>query len=199
VENSNKRQILETAISLVLVAVTAAYLWKTLGPRPAPDEALAPPQEPVSLADARYSTTTKKEIEKEYVDTGKVRLGFRHNPLTAIHPLAVRAAEAAECAGQQGKFWEMHDRLFEQQRELTDDLLLGMPAHLGLDDTRYRACMEGERRQKVEADTPVFMIGRVEPDGTMKVLRVISGSVPSLRFKVALDEAIDETEQLARN
>ena len=56
------------------------------------------------------------EIEKRYVSTGKLRVVFRHMPLQEIHPQAVMAAETAECARQQGKFWQVHDALFADQR-----------------------------------------------------------------------------------
>src|SRR6185436_20936742 len=57
----------------------------------------------------RYSRETYPQVQREYVDTGKVRYVFRHTPIERIHPQAMKAAEAAECAGTQGKFWEMHD------------------------------------------------------------------------------------------
>ena len=56
------------------------------------------------------------ELKKEYIDTSKVRLVYRHFPLS-FHPLAQKSAEASECAGEQGKFWEMHDAIFYEQGE----------------------------------------------------------------------------------
>ena len=73
---------------------------------------------------------------------GKVRLVFRHFPLEQPHPHAVMAAEAAECAGEQGKFWEMHDLLFEHQAHLTLKHLHGYAEQLGLDMARYTAEMD---------------------------------------------------------
>lgn len=61
---------------------------------------------------ARFYSETLSQIQKEYIDTGKVRLVYKHFPLISIHPDAQKAAEAAECAGEQGKFWEMHDSMF---------------------------------------------------------------------------------------
>lgn len=65
------------------------------------------------------------------MDTGEVQYVFRHYPLD-IHPLAVKAAEAAECAADQGKYWEMHDRLFEADTALTHSDLLDHAASLQL-------------------------------------------------------------------
>jgi protein-disulfide isomerase len=54
-------------------------------------------------------------LKKEYIDNGKIAFYYRHFPLTSIHPYAKSAAIAAECANDQGKFWEYHDLLFQNQ------------------------------------------------------------------------------------
>jgi protein-disulfide isomerase len=64
-------------------------------------------------------------------------LVFRNFPLVEIHPHALHSAEAAEAAGQQGKFWDMHDLLFANQRALTDTDLLRHATKLGLDEARF--------------------------------------------------------------
>ena len=64
---------------------------------------------------------------------GNVRFAFRHFPLTGIHPHALAAASAAEAAAQQGRFWDMHELLFHQQKALEDGDLRGYAAQLGLD------------------------------------------------------------------
>jgi protein-disulfide isomerase len=68
---------------------------------------------------------------------GRVRLRFRHFPVVARHPHAVRAALAAEAAGAQGRFWEMHDALFRRQKALEDDDLRRYAGGLGLDVERF--------------------------------------------------------------
>jgi protein-disulfide isomerase len=75
---------------------------------------------------------------------GRVRLVFRHFPLEEVHPHALHAAEAAEVAGEQGKFWQMHDVLFENQRHLKLQQLHGYAEGLGLDMARYTAEMDDE-------------------------------------------------------
>jgi protein-disulfide isomerase len=67
----------------------------------------------------------------------RLRVVFRHFPLTQVHPHALSAAEAAEAAGAQGRFWAMHDLLFEHQRALDDRRLAGYAADLGLDGDRF--------------------------------------------------------------
>ncbi len=61
---------------------------------------------------ARFFTQTYPQIEKDYIDTGKVKLVFKQFPIAAIHQYAQKAAEASLCAKDQGKFWEYHDKLF---------------------------------------------------------------------------------------
>jgi len=73
---------------------------------------------------------------------GRVRLVFRHFPLEEAHPHALAAAEAAECAGEQGKFWEMHDLLWANQEHLALRHLHGYAGRLGLDMARFTAEMD---------------------------------------------------------
>ena len=102
---------------------------------------------------------------------------FRNFPLTNIHPYAEHAAEVAEAAGVQGRFWEMHDLLFENQRALHDDDLVSYAKTLGLDDARLaREVRDGEHTARVREDfrhgvragvnaTPTFFINGERYDG----------------------------------
>ena len=74
----------------------------------------------------------------------QVRLVFRHFPLEGVHPHALRAAEAAECAGGQGRFWPMHDLLFENQLHLDPAHIFDYARRLGLDIARFTAEMDDE-------------------------------------------------------
>jgi protein-disulfide isomerase len=81
---------------------------------------------------------------------GQVRVVFRHFPLEEVHPHALAAAEAAETAAAQGKFWSMHDLLFENQRHLKAANLRSYAEQLQLDMARYTAEMDDEiYRQRV--------------------------------------------------
>jgi protein-disulfide isomerase len=106
---------------------------------------------------------------------GQVRLVFRNFPLVEIHPHALQAAVAAECAGAQGRFWQMHDLLFEKQSRLGMPQLESYARSLGLDMARFDADMEGEvylqrvREQRLGGDasgvrsTPGFFVnGRIQ-------------------------------------
>ena len=84
---------------------------------------------------------------------GRVRLRFRHFPIVAKHPHAERAALAAEAAGAQGRFWEMHDLLYGHQKALEDADLVGYAGELGLDVERFTGDLRSGRfAPLVEAD-----------------------------------------------
>lgn len=74
----------------------------------------------------------------------KLRFVFRNFPLTQAHPHALHAAEAAEIAATQGKFWEMHDMLFENQNALDDESLIAYAAKIGLDVEKFREDLQND-------------------------------------------------------
>jgi Na+:H+ antiporter, NhaA family len=83
----------------------------------------------------------------------QLRFVFRHMPLPDLHPRAPAAAEAAEAAAAQGRFWDMHDRLFEHQHQLSYDALRDHAAALGLDLERFdRELREGVHKARVDED-----------------------------------------------
>jgi protein-disulfide isomerase len=106
---------------------------------------------------------------------GDVRFAFRHFPLEEVHPHALQAAEAAECAGAQGKFWEMHELLFAHQTRLDTKHLLGYAEQLGLDLARFTAELDdqfyvqrirehvaGGKRSGVRGTPGFFINGRIQ-------------------------------------
>jgi len=112
-----------------------------------------------------------------------LRVVYRHFPLTEMHPLAMVAAEASEAAGTQGQFWQMHDMLFENQRNLLPEHLVGYATALGLDVNAFVADVESHRHtQKIRED---FMSGvRSGVNGTPCLF--INGE----RFNGPADEAL---------
>ena len=107
-----------------------------------------------------------------------------------MHPQAAPAAEAAECAADQGKYWEMHDLLFEKQSGLASADFVAWARELGLDAAAFEECVKsGVKRTKVTADgaladlleargTPTLFLGRMRADGGVDLLKRISGAVP---------------------
>ncbi len=83
---------------------------------------------------------TLKQLERKYGN--RLRMVFRDFPLSQIHPNATKSAEAAECARDQGKFWEMHDRLFSNQQALSPPDLKKSAADVGLDTSRFAECLD---------------------------------------------------------
>ena len=106
-----------------------------------------------------------------------LRFGFRNFPLTQAHPYALVAAEAAEAAALQGKFWEMHDFIYEHQEELEPDLLLVWAEEVGLDLEEFGAAIkQGGTTKRIKEDrtsgirsgvngTPCFFINGARYDG----------------------------------
>jgi protein-disulfide isomerase len=128
---------------------------------------------------ARHFAQTFRAIKSEYIDTGKVRYVFRDFPLESIHPQARKAAEAAHCAGAQGKYWEMHDMLFRNQGALMTDNLKDFARTLGLDTDAFNACLDQDKHAETVArhlaagcaagvtGTPGFSIGKTSKDDTL--------------------------------
>lgn len=150
----------------------------------------------------RHVQQTQPQIYSEYVDTGKVRHVFIHYPIDQLHPDAFRSHEAASCAAEQGRFWELHGKLFETPAR-TEEQLLAIAMQAGLDVNAMKTCLSaGKYRQAVRdsvakmqqlgvSGTPFFLLGKT-PSGNepFKASRTISGAVPFATFKSAFDSAL---------
>ena len=93
----------------------------------------------------RHFQQTSIQIERDYVNTGRVRHIVRDFPIESIHKDALKAAEAAHCAGDQGRYWQMHDRLFNGQNALTADHLSAYAGALGLDAKSFERCLDSSK------------------------------------------------------
>lgn len=141
-------------------------------------------------------------VKREYVDSGKVRLAYVNFPL-GQHRHARPAAEAALCAGAQGRFWEYHDALFDTQAEWTplanaDALFLTLGERVGLDLDEQRDCLDSDvMLPLIEADlqrmneagvgsTPSFFVGDEQ-----------LGNAPLSEFRRAIDSALERAGQAA--
>ena len=142
------------------------------------------------------------QIDKEYISKGKVRLVFRDYPLP-FHKKAIPAAVAANCAGEQGKYWEVHDFLFENPDKLDTVAVLNSAEELGLDKTKFEACINDKSKEKeITKDfedgqkygvrgTPSYFIGKTT-DGNEITGTIIRGAQPYSVFKELIEEQLKE-------
>jgi protein-disulfide isomerase len=117
----------------------------------------------------------------------------------AMHLDAQKASEAGLCAGDQGKFWKMHDKLFENSKALGTEDLLKYAEAIGLDVTSFKECLDGgkhdeeikkrmaEGRKAGVTGTPAFLIGYSEDSGKVKAVKILRGTHPFSSFKTAID------------
>jgi len=154
---------------------------------------------------ARHYQQTLPEIVKEYVDTGKVNYVMRDFPMQSLHPQAHKSHEAAHCAGEQAKYWEMHHRLFGNIRGQGAAELAAHAKALGLDVAKFEQCVKSEKyaakvRQGIEdagragvRGTPTFFVGVTDASGqTVKATRVVRGAHPYQSFKQVIDSLLAE-------
>ncbi len=148
-----------------------------------------------------YFKTSYRQVLDGYVKTGKLRYVFSDFPGEQIHPHALKAAEAARCASEQGKFWEMHDQLFTRQRDLGATGMTDGAKAAGLNEAAFGACLtSGKYTAKVQEEvkktaslglqgTPAFVFGVTDPADASKVklLKALVGAQPYAQFQQTID------------
>jgi protein-disulfide isomerase len=162
------------------------------------DPSIGPDNAPVTIIEfsdfqCPYCEVWYKQVYQQLLAAypNKIRLVYRDLPLP-MHPEAVPAAEAAECANEQGAFWKYHDLLFDQQYGLNRAAYEHYAADLGLDPTAFAACLDSHRFQsEIQADasdaasvgisgTPSFVVNG----------RILVGALPLSEFKAVIDEEL---------
>jgi protein-disulfide isomerase len=140
----------------------------------------------------RHFQQTMPEIEKDYIATGKVLYAFRDWPVDDLHPQAIRAHVAAHCAGEQGKYWDMHDRLFANQRALGLPSLKQAAAGLGLDAAKFDQCLDsGKYAAGIAEDMKQGESLGVQSTPTVYVNgRPVVGAQPYEFFQMVIDEEL---------
>jgi protein-disulfide isomerase len=147
-------------------------------------------------------------LQEEYIDTGKLKFVMREYPLSNLHKNATNASIAALCAGDQGKYWEMHSLLFENQKALGVDNLKSFAGTIGLDTATFNECLDGKKTEKlVRKDmasgaklgmrgTPGFFIGLTDQSDPDKVdLSVfIKGAMSIDQFQASIDDLLESVE-----
>jgi protein-disulfide isomerase len=148
----------------------------------------------------RFTKNTFPQLKSKYVDTGKVRWVAMNLPL-AFHKDAKKAAQAAHCAGDQGKFWEMRTELFENPKNLSEKDLPAYAEKLALDMSAFNSCMQSTRHmdaiEKEAKDanavkltgTPSFIIGKTTSDIIFG--KVVVGAQPLNKFEAIIDKELE--------
>ena len=149
----------------------------------------------------KFATEIYPQIARDYIKEGRLRYMFVDDPIEQMHPNAFKAHEAALCAGEQGKYWEMHARLFANQKTLAPEALRSHGEAVGADGAKLQECLSAGRsatrvrdnvaaaRQAGVRGTPTFLIGVVE-HGQFRAKRVLAGAQPYTVFKDAIDAVL---------
>jgi protein-disulfide isomerase len=158
------------------------------------DHSLGPPAAPITIVeygdyecpDCLNAVPIMAEVRKEFGE--RLRFVFRHFPQNSIHPHASAAAEAAEAAADQGKFWEMHESLFRRQKELAEIDLSHLALTLGLELYKFDASRSQERhRRRISSNfesglrsgvkkTPTLFINGQRYDGPVEAAAIIAAA-----------------------
>jgi protein-disulfide isomerase len=131
-----------------------------------------------------------------------VKYVIKDFPLESIHKLASKAAEAADCAGEQGKYWEMRKRFFANQKDLKLEEMANQAGGIGLNREVFQQCLNsgkfsagvlanmGEGQKAGIRSVPSFLIGFAQPDERVKAVKMIKGAQPYSAFKEAIESLL---------
>ena len=150
----------------------------------------------------RHMQQTQPQIDADYINTGKLQYVFIDYPIQQLHPDAFKSHEAANCAADQGKYWEMHAKLFATPTK-DPAQLVGYAQELGLDGGKLRSCLDSGKYAKPVRDsvarmeqlgvdsTPTFLLGLTPAPGQpLKIVKVVKGAMPYAEFKKAIDAVL---------
>lgn len=146
---------------------------------------------------------TFNQIKEKYIDSGKsVKFVYRDFPLSSIHPMAQKYAEAAECAQDQGKFWEMHDKIFQEQDKLGQGTISAFTIadvkkwarELGLNGSEFNQCLDsGKYAEEVKKDFDDGVASGVNGTPTFFINGKISvGAQPFETLKSIIDQELQK-------
>ena len=153
-----------------------------------------------------FFRNTLPQLEQEYIKAGRIRYVFNHLPLEELHGFAFKAAQAAECAGEQGKFWELHNRLFSNPNALSPNDLTKQASSVELDLAKFNQCLASPRSSAIIRaslqqaaslgidGTPGFVIAIIDAknprDPNLKIVGLVGGAQPFPVFKQAIEKAL---------
>ena len=140
----------------------------------------------------KFWRDTLPSINEDYINTGKVKMIYRHHIIPG-HKFAEKAAEASECAADQGKFLEYHDKLFGNQNALTIKDLKNYAIELNLDVKYFNDCLDSSvMSSRVKADSLIAKADKVGGTPFFKINNeIIEGAYPFETFKEAIDKELE--------
>jgi protein-disulfide isomerase len=152
-----------------------------------------------------FFSETLPKIEQEFISTGKLKYVRRDFPLVSMHQNAMKAAEAAICAGKQEKYWEMHGRLFAHQNQLGRSDLLGYAKAIGLNMGIFEQCFTAGQEAMIRRDmeegltigvqgTPTIFLGLRDGNNQIKIVKRIAGAQPYGEFRAAIQSILNEID-----
>ncbi|MBN1992401.1 MAG: DsbA family protein [Anaerolineae bacterium] len=142
----------------------------------------------------RWAAETLPQLRQEYIDPGQVRFTYKH--LAILGPDSVRAAEASECAAEQGEFWDFHNQVFVDQAQnrtsLTEDNLVKLAGGIGLDMDAFRECLTTGRytNQVMRESQTIQSLGVQGTPGFLVNGVFISGAQPFAVFQQVIEEQL---------
>ena len=155
----------------------------------------------------KFHTDAYAELKKNYIDTGKVRFVSRDLPLE-FHPFALKAAEAARCAGDQGKYWELRNALYANSAPPSEDVIKKAVESLALDAKGFQSCLDSDKyKADVQKDaaeaatlqisgTPTFVLAKSSKE-KLDGIRIV-GAQPFVAFQAAIERFL-KTEVALKN
>jgi len=158
---------------------------------------------------SRHFRDVMPKIVTDYVDTGKVKYVMFERPIESLHKNAYNASLAALCAGEQGKYWEMHNIMFANQKKLGADSLKSFAATIGLNSSEFDTCLDTEKYEKQvnsngatasklgTSGTPGFVLGLTDQadPSKAKVSVYIKGAQSFNNFKGSIDQLLDSAKK----
>jgi protein-disulfide isomerase len=142
----------------------------------------------------QFHQTTFPQLQREYIDTGRVKFVFKDFPLSQIHPRAQAAAEAAQCAHQQDKFWEYSAKLFAPESTLEEPKLLTLASELGLNAATFTTCLKAhEQAEKVTKNTQAAIAAGISSTPSFVVNgTLVEGALPFAAFQEVIEAKLSQ-------
>src|SRR3989344_3221236 len=140
----------------------------------------------------RMFSETLPQLKENFVKSGKIKFIYRHFPLRSIHQRPQKAAEASECASEQGKFWEYHDMIFEKQSSMGMESFKSWAKELGLNSNQFNSCLDsGKYSARVDVDyNEGVALGINGTPATFVNGKLISGAQPYEEFEKVIKEEL---------